>query len=70
MFFLLEQKEPKIQGERPTNIFRAQGCPGNGVKTCTHAGSSLKKFTELFINAQPRTLSPKPAALLPTYAVT
>jgi hypothetical protein len=29
---LLEQKETKIQGERPFDIFRAQGCPGNGVK--------------------------------------
>jgi hypothetical protein len=32
LFFLLEQKETKIQGERPTSIFRAQCCQGNGVK--------------------------------------
>jgi hypothetical protein len=53
LFFLLEQKETKIQGERPTSIFRAQGCAGNGVKTWSHSDSSLKSSLNFSLTLSP-----------------
>ena len=52
IFFLLEQKETKIQDERPTPIF--------------FSPKSLRNTAE---KIAVRSLSPKPTALLPTYAV-
>jgi hypothetical protein len=67
LFSLMKKVTKKSRRKTNRHFLRARRPGKRSEKNYTHAGSSLKMFTEHFLNAQPRTLSPKPAALLPTY---
>jgi len=54
LFFLLDQKETKNQSAS----WRKLQCNTAEKIASTLAGSSLKKYAVLFINALPRTVSP------------